>query len=100
MVAEHTPSGESRECPKCQTSMARFVELPGLFMNGLCARRVGPVAGGAPAQPGSDTHSPESPLFARRAGLGGPTPPGRAGAPPAPPTRFFVCPFTNNPGDG
>ena len=46
------------------------------------ASRVGPVAGGRGPAGGSVTHSPESPLFERRAGLGGPTPLARRDAPP------------------
>ena len=42
-------------------------------MTGERARRTGPVAAGAPRATGSVTHSPESPLFERRTGLGGPT---------------------------
>ena len=68
-------------------------------MNGPAARRVGPVAGGRSRATGSVTHSPESPLFERRAGLGGPTYATAARErPPAPPTRFSVCVFMNNPG--
>jgi len=36
---------------------------------------------------GSVTRSPESPLFERRTGRGGPTPPLAREEPPAPPTR-------------
>ena len=36
-------------------------------------RRTGPVAAGAFRATGSVTHSPDSPLFERRTGLGGPT---------------------------
>jgi hypothetical protein len=42
-------------------------------MNGERARRTGPVAADAPRAIGSVTHSPDSPLFERRTGLGGPT---------------------------
>jgi len=38
---------------------------------------------GRPAGSASVTHSPESPLFERRAGLGGPTPAARQGDPDA-----------------
>ena len=44
------------------------------------ARRPGPVAADAPRATGSVTRSPDSPLFERRTGLGGPTTLGRAGA--------------------
>jgi hypothetical protein len=43
-------------------------------------RRTGPVAVGGARVDGSVTHSPDSPLFERRTGLGGPTPLARAGA--------------------
>src|SRR5207249_67136 len=46
------------------------------------ARRAGPVAGVASRPAGSVTHSPDSPLFERRTGLGGPTPLGRPGGHP------------------
>jgi hypothetical protein len=49
-------------------------------MNGQHVRRMGPVAAGGPCAAGSVTRSPDSPLFERRTGLGGPTPLGRAGA--------------------
>jgi len=42
-------------------------------MNGERARRTGPVAAGALRATGSVTRSPDSPLFERRTGLGGPT---------------------------
>jgi hypothetical protein len=42
-------------------------------MNGHRARRTGPVAADAARATGSVTRSPESPLFERRTGLGGPT---------------------------
>jgi len=41
---------------------------------------MGPVAAGGSRAAGSVTHSPDSPLFERRTGLGGPTPLARAGA--------------------
>jgi len=37
------------------------------------ARRTGPVAASGPGGTGSVTRSPDSPLFERRTGLGGPT---------------------------
>jgi len=43
---------------------------------------VGPVAGGRARAAGSVTHSPDSPLFERRTGLGGPTTLVRPGAAP------------------
>jgi len=49
-------------------------------MNGQNVRRTGPVAAGGPCAAASVTRSPDSPLFERRTGLGGPTPRGRAGA--------------------
>ena len=49
-------------------------------MNGQRMRRTGPVAAGGSRAAGSVTHSPDSPLFERRTGLGGPTALGRAGA--------------------
>jgi len=42
-------------------------------MNGERARRTGPVVADAPRVTGSVTHAPDSPLFERRTGLGGPT---------------------------
>ena len=44
------------------------------------ARRVGPVAGGRVPAAGSVTHLPDSSLFERRTGLGGPTALGRRDA--------------------
>ena len=58
----------------------RGAASPTLFMNGQRARRTGPVAVGGPRAAGSVTHSPDSPLFERRTGLGGPTALARAGA--------------------
>ncbi len=49
-------------------------------MNGQRVRRTGPVAVGGSRAVGSVTHSPDSPLFDRRTGLGGPTALARAGA--------------------
>ncbi len=49
-------------------------------MNGKRVRRTGPVAVGGARAAGFVTHSPDSPLFERRTGLGGPTAHGRAGA--------------------
>jgi hypothetical protein len=49
-------------------------------MNGQSARRTGPVAVGGSRVGGSVTRSPDSPIFERRTGLGGPTPLARAGA--------------------
>jgi hypothetical protein len=46
-------------------------------MHGPPVRRTGPVAAGSHRAAGSVTHSPESPLFERRTGLGGPTALGR-----------------------
>src|ERR1700730_2254462 len=51
-------------------------------MNEQRARRPGPVAGGGSRAAGSVTHSPDSALFERRTGLGGPTTLGCAGATP------------------
>ena len=48
-------------------------------MNGLNRHRTGGAAGGSRAT-GFVTHSPDSPLFERRTGLGGPTALGCAGA--------------------
>ena len=48
-------------------------------MNGRRLRQ-GPVVVGGSRAAGSVTHSPDSPLFERRTGLGGPTALGRAGA--------------------
>jgi hypothetical protein len=42
--------------------------------------RTGPDAAGGSRAAGSVTHSPDSPLFERRTGLGGPTARGRVGA--------------------
>jgi hypothetical protein len=50
------------------------------FYLGLRLRRTGPVAAGGSRADGSVTHSPDSPLFERRTGLGGPTPLVRTGA--------------------
>jgi len=47
-------------------------------MNEPRVRRTGPVAAGGPRATGSVTHSPDSSLFERRTGLGGPTALGRA----------------------
>jgi hypothetical protein len=49
-------------------------------MRGQRASRTGPGAAGASGATGSVTHSPDSPLFERRTGLGGPTALARAGA--------------------
>ena len=49
-------------------------------MSGQRARRTGPVAADGSRGTGSVTHSPDSPLFERRTGLGGPTTLGPAGA--------------------
>ena len=49
-------------------------------MNGQCVRRPGPVAAGGSPTAGCVTRSPDSPLFERRTGLGGPTTLGPAGA--------------------
>ena len=49
-------------------------------MNGQPVRRMGPVAAGGSRAAGSVTHSPDSPLFERRTGRGGPTALGCAGA--------------------
>ena len=49
-------------------------------MNGQRVRRPGPVAVGGSRAAGSVTHSPDSPLFERRTGLGGPTTLACAGA--------------------
>jgi len=49
-------------------------------MNGPRVRRTGPVAAGGSRAAGSVTRSPDSPLFERRTGLGGPTTLGRPGA--------------------
>ena len=43
-------------------------------------RGTGPVAVGGARADGSVTRSPDSPLFERRTGLGGPTPLARPGA--------------------
>jgi hypothetical protein len=42
-------------------------------MNGQRSGQTGPVAADASRAIGSVTHSPDSPLFERRTGLGGPT---------------------------
>jgi hypothetical protein len=42
-------------------------------MKRVRVRRTGPVAVGGARADGSVTHSPDSPLFERRTGLGGPT---------------------------
>jgi hypothetical protein len=42
-------------------------------MRGQGVRRTGPVAANAARATGSVTRSPDSPLFERRTGLGGPT---------------------------
>jgi len=49
-------------------------------MTGQPVRRTGPDTTGGSRAAGSVTHSPASPLFERRTGLGGPTALGRAGA--------------------
>jgi hypothetical protein len=49
-------------------------------MNGPRVRRTGPAAAAGSRAAGFVTHSPDSPLFERRTGLGGPTARGRAGA--------------------
>ena len=49
-------------------------------MHGQRVRRTGPVAAGGSCGDGFVTHSPDSPLFERRTGLGGPTPLVPAGA--------------------
>jgi hypothetical protein len=43
-------------------------------MHGQRVRRTGPVAAGGSRGDGFATHLPDSPLFERRTGLGGPTP--------------------------
>ena len=53
--------------------------------------------GGVSVRPGSDTHSPESPLFERRTGLGGPTPPG-ARTPRRATRPLSRASFVNSPG--
>jgi len=54
--------------------------LLSLMRLGPRVRRPGPVAAGGSRAAGSVTHSPDSPLFERRTGLGGPTPLVRTGA--------------------
>ena len=49
-------------------------------MTGQSVRRMGPVTAGGSRAAGSVTRSPDSPLFERRTGLGGPTALVRAGA--------------------
>jgi len=49
-------------------------------MHGQRVRRTGPGGVGGSRAAGSVTHSPDSPLFERRTGPGGPTTLGRAGA--------------------
>jgi len=49
-------------------------------MSGQRVRRTGPVGAGGSRGAGSVTRSPDSPLFERRTGLGGPTTLGPAGA--------------------
>jgi len=63
-------------------------------MNGQPVRRTGPGAAGASRAAGSVTHSPDSPLFERRTGLGGPTALGRAGG-----TRGATRPVSVEPVD-
>jgi hypothetical protein len=63
-------------------------------MNGQRMRRTGPVAAGGSRAAGSVTRSPDSPLFDRRTGLGGPTALGR-GATHGAPRPGSVEPMTS-----
>jgi class 3 adenylate cyclase len=66
-----------------QRDRGRRTRLAGLSMyraNGQRVRRTGPVAVGGSRAVGSVTHSPDSPLFERHTGLGGPTALARTGA--------------------
>ena len=65
-------------------------------MNEQSVRRTGPVAVGGSRADGSVTHSPESPLFERRTGLGGPTALARTGATHGATRPVSVVPFTNS----
>jgi hypothetical protein len=65
-------------------------------MNGKRVRRTGPVAVGGARAAGFVTHSPDSPLFEGRTGLGGPRSTARAGATHGATRPVSSSPFTNS----